>query len=51
MLRFGWKKIAKEPLHILDVNFDNIVISKIIEKKTNSKYSIGYLDKVIRPLV
>ena len=51
MLRSGQKKIAKEPLHILDVNFDNIVISKIIERKTNSKYSIGYLDKVIRPLV
>ena len=35
----------------LDVNVDNIVISKLIRTKTNSKYLIGYLDKVIRPLV
>ena len=29
----------------------NIVISKLIETETNSKYLIGYLDKAIRPLV
>ena len=34
-----------------DVNFDNITVSKTIETKTNSNYSIGYLDEVIRPLV
>ena len=33
----------------MDVN--NIVISKLIETKTNSKYLIGYLDKLIRPLI
>ena len=38
-------------MHIWDVNIDNKVISKLIETKTNSKYLIGYLNKVIRPLV
>ena len=38
-------------MNIWDVNIDNIVISKLIETKTNSKYLIGYLNKVIRPLV
>ena len=49
MLRFGETKVAKE--NFLDVNIDNIVISKLIEIKTNSKYLVGYLDKVMRPLV
>ena len=31
-------------------NADNIVISKFVKTKTNSKYLIGYLDKAIRPL-
>ena len=31
-------------------NPDNIVISKLVKTKTNSKYLIGYLDKAIRPL-
>ena len=58
MLRFGETKIAKEKfyaakkaINIWDVNVDNIVISKLVKRKTNSKYLIGYLDKVIRPLV
>ena len=42
-----WKK----PINNWDVNVDSIVISKLIETKTNSKYIIGYLDKVIRPIV
>ena len=57
MLRFGETKIeketfyaAKKPIKIWDVNVDNKVISKLIETETNSKYLIGYLDKVIRPL-
>ena len=37
--------------NIWDVNVDTIVIAKLVENKTNSKYLIGYLDKVIRPLV
>ena len=28
-----------------------ILISKLVESKTNSKHLIGYLDKVIKPLV
>ena len=38
-------------LKIGNVDVDNIVNSKLIETKINSKYLIGYLDKVIRPLV
>ena len=38
-------------LQIWDVNVDNIAISKLTETKTYSKYLIGYLDNVIKPLV
>ena len=41
---------AKEPITIWHVDIDSIFISKLIERKNNSKYLIGYLD-VIRPLV
>ena len=58
MVRFGDKEIAKEklyagkrPIKICKVNVDNIVISKLVKTKTNSKYLIGYLDKTIRPFV
>ena len=50
-LPFGKFYGAKKPINIWDVNVDNTVISKLVETKTNSKYLIGYLDKVIRPLV
>ena len=57
-MRFAETKIAKEKfnsakktINIWSVNIDNIVISKLIETKTNSKYLIGYLYKVIRSLV
>ena len=58
-MRFGEKEIPKEkfyapkkPITIWDVNVNNIVISKLIETKTNSKYFIGIkFDKAIRPLV
>ena len=53
MLKFGENEIAKEnfyapkrPMKIWDVNVDNIVISKLVKTKTNSKYLIA-----IRPLV
>ena len=56
MLRFGETKIKKEgfyaarkPINISDVNVDNIVISKLVKTKTESKYLIGYLDQLIRP--
>ena len=53
MVRVGEKHIAKEKFYaakksmkIWDVNVDNIVASKLIETKTNSKYLIGIkLDK------
>ena len=37
--------------NIWDVNVDTIVITKLVDNKTNSKYLILYLDKVIRSLV
>ena len=59
MLKFGETKVTKEkiyaakkPRKICDVNVDNIVISKLLETKTNSKYLIEIkFDKTIRPLV
>ena len=58
MLRVGETKIAKERFHaakkpktIYVVNVENLVISKLVKTKTNSKYCIGYLDKAVRPLV
>ena len=59
MLRFGEKEIAKgkfytskKPIKIWDVNVDNIVISKLVKKKTNSKYLIGIkFNNAIRLLV
>ena len=39
-------------IKIGNYNVDNIVISKLVKTKTNSKYLIGVkLDKFIRPLV
>ena len=43
--------MCKKTINILDVDIDNIVISKLVETKTNSKCLIGYLDKFIRILV
>ena len=47
MLRSGETKVTKErfyatkkPIQILDVNVDNIVISKLVKTKTGSKYLI-----------
>ena len=37
--------------NLWDVNVDNIVISKVVKTKTNSKYLIEYFDKDIKPLV
>ena len=59
MLKFGKKEIAKEkfyaskiPTEIWDANADNIVVSKLVKTKTNSKYLIGIkYNKAIRPLV
>ena len=35
----------------MGANVDYIVISKLVETKTNFNYLIGYLDKAIRPSV
>ena len=35
----------------MNVDVNNIVISKLIETENNSKYLTGYLDEVTRPLV
>ena len=58
MLRFGKTKVAREifygakkPINIWDINIDNVVTSKLIETNNNSKYLIGYLDEVIKPLI
>ena len=42
----------KKSYNIWDVNFDDIVISKLVKAKTNSKYFIGMkFNKATRPLV
>ena len=43
--------VQKRPINIWDVDVYNTVISKLVKTKTNSKYLIGYLGNVIRPLV
>ena len=42
--------VQKRPINIWDVDVYNTVISKLVKTKTNSKYLIGYLGNVIRPL-
>ena len=58
MVKFRKREIAKEnfyaeesPINILDVNVDNIVLSKLVKTKSNFKYLVEYVDKTIRPLV
>ena len=58
MLRFAEREIAKEnfmlqkkPIKIWGFNVDNIVISKLVKRKTDSTYLVGYSDKAIRPFV
>ena len=58
MSRFRETKVTKEKFYAAKktikigvVNVDNIVISKLVKTKTNSKYLIRYFDKFIRPLV
>ena len=43
---------ANKPVKVWQANVDNIVISKLIQTKTNSKYLIGIkFEKVLRSLV
>ena len=41
---------ARKHIKIWDVDADNMIISKLYETKTNSKYLIGHTDKAFRPL-
>ena len=58
MVRLGERGITKEkfyaakiPIKTWDFNVENIVISKLVKTKNNSKYLIGIkFDKAIRPL-
>ena len=43
--------VQKKPIKIWDVDVNNIVISKLVKTKANSKYLIEYLFKAIRPLL
>ena len=43
--------LQKKSIKIWEVNVNNIVMSKLVKTKTNSKYLIGNLDKTVRPLV
>ena len=43
--------MQKNRIKIWNVNVDNIIISKLIETKKNSKYLIRYLNEAIRPFV
>ena len=56
MLRFGERnikgKVLQKTYKNCDVNVENIVTSKLVKAKTNSKYLIGTkIDKAIRSLV
>ena len=42
---------AQKPTKFWDVNVENIVFSKLVKTKTNSKYLIAYSDKDIKSLV
>ena len=43
--------VQQSSINVWGINIDNIVISIFLETKTNSKYLIGYLSKVIIQLV
>ena len=58
IVKFGDREIAKRkfyvskrPIKICDFIVDNIVVSKLVKAKINSKYLIGYLNKATRSLV
>ena len=58
MLRFVQIKVAKGEfygaknlLKLWNIDVDNIVISKLVKTKNNSKYLAECLDELLRPLV
>ena len=42
--------MVQKTINIWDVDVNNIVILNLIERNNNSKFFIGYLDEVIKPL-
>ena len=42
---------AKKAIKVWDIDVNNVVTSKLTERKNNSKYLLKYLDKVIGQLV
>ena len=58
MSRFGKTKVTKKkfyarkkPIKIWEVNADDIVISKLVKRKTNFKYLIGYPLVLVMPKI
>ena len=43
--------MVQKAINIWDVDVNNIVILNLIERNNNSKFFIGYLDEVIKPLL
>ena len=43
--------MQKKAIKIWDINVNNVVTSKLVLKKNNCKYLVGYLDKVLRLIV
>ena len=43
--------MQKKAIKIWDINVNNVVTSKLVLKKNNCKYLVGYLDKVLRSIV
>ena len=43
--------LQRKPLKIWNVNVGNIVFSKLVKTKANSKYLMGYSDKALRLLI
>ena len=48
---FGETKVAKEEFYDAKKSINTWDISNLTETKNNSKFLIGYLNEVIRPLV
>ena len=43
--------MVQKVINVWEVKFDNITISKLAEIKSNSKYLIGHLNNVIKPIL
>ena len=43
--------VQKKPMNVWAAEFGNIIISKLVETKNDTKYLTAYLDEVIKSLV